>query len=287
MATKVILDAAYPPSPSQWVADMNAVGASGGLVYVWGPILNYSVAHVAAARNAGKIVIPVVVPGNDGPAWQNVMSRLNLFGFIAGPVLYDFELNSEPTNAWWQAQAASVRASGFLADRYGTSGELGRYTPEDEDWIASWLRSGVLQPIPSLQPGRVAWQFVNDVSINGSQYDVSVMDDAFMEGIDNLAQVTLDPHDAFVQEMRERINDIENILANGKRQGTSFDANGTPTYVDEPDWPNALNAAFAAISKPNVDASQVAAQLAANTAFIQAIATAVAHELGGALDKAQ
>lgn len=285
--THLLLDAAFPPNPQQWIADMNAVGADGGFVYVYGPLTNYTAAHVSTARDDGKIVLPIIVPGNAWPASFTLISALRSYGFADGPVIVDLETNSLPPDQGLVSFAAYASASGFQVDRYGNQSMLGKYTPEGEDWIADWIRTGQLNPLPTLPQGWHSWQFVNDVVINGSQYDASIVDDEFVGGIGSMAEVTLDPRDGFVQEIRERVNDIESILANGVRQSASFDANGVPTYASQPDWPDWLVATLGAINRPTVDASAVASALAGNTAFVQAIAVAVAHELGSALDKAQ
>lgn len=237
MTQNLIIDAAYPPSPAQWVDDMNAVGAAGGLVYVWGPILNYSVNHVVTARSNGKIVVPVVVPGNDGPTWDNVHNRLNLFGFTNGPALYDFELGSEPTNTWWQQHAQSAHAAGFVVDRYGTTSELGNYSPEDQDWIAQWIRTGVLDPLPTLQAGRVAWQFVNDIMINGRQYDASVIADSFIQGafmltpedIDAVASAVMNKLDTTA--IGQLVTDVAQETVNGTVVGPKGVATQLPAIL--------------------------------------------------------
>lgn len=231
---RLLLDAAYPPSPQQWIADMDAVGAAGGFVYVWGPITRYSQQHVVAARNARKIVVPIVVPGNTWPSTISIVQSLQSYGFTSGPVMVDLEAGSLPPNIGLVSFASAMMPLHYQVDRYGNISTLGAYAPEGQDWIADWIRTGVLDPLPTLPAGWQSWQFVNDININGSQYDASMVADTFVtEGTD----MALDPTDGIVQEFRERLNDIEQMLANGKRQGASFAADGTPTYIDVPQWP--------------------------------------------------
>lgn len=182
--THLALDAAYPPSPQQWVADMNAVGADGGFVYVYGPIVKYTLQHVTVARQSGKIVIPIIVPGNTWPTFGTLKSNLLRYGFQSGPVVVDLESSSLPPNAGLANFALYMQQNGYQLDRYGTQSVLGTYTPENEDWIADWIRTGQLGPLPTLPQGWQSWQFVNDVKINGSTYDASIVSDSFVTGSD-------------------------------------------------------------------------------------------------------
>lgn len=174
------LDAAYPPSPAQWVADMRSVGASVGFVYVVGGILRYSPLHVSVARQFGAVPVPIVVPGNMPPDYSAVLSSLRNYGFTAGAVVVDLEPGSEPSDSWVRGLATYLAQFGYVVDRYGTSSVLGRYAPENGDWVAQWQRRGVLNPIPQRPPGWLAWQFVDDITINGSVYDASVIDESFV-----------------------------------------------------------------------------------------------------------
>lgn len=186
MGTTLMLDAAYPPSPQQWIADMNAVNAGVGAIYIWSGFPNYSKAHVDAARAAGKFVLPIVVPGDIGPDPNTVLDVANQFGITSGPIAVDLETGSEPGNAWDQTFDSVARNRGFTPIEYGTPSQFGpwggQYTDSDSLWIATWIRTGIINPVPVLPPGRVAWQFVNDVTINNSQYDASVIDTSIFEG---------------------------------------------------------------------------------------------------------
>lgn len=177
MSTIVMLDAAYPPDAATLINDMESVGAEGAFVYVWGPIVKWTPLHVQALRRAGKQVAPIIVPGNLPNSIMQMMRECYLYGFIDGPVFFDFEWGSLPSNEWWLNARYSFNQGGFHADRYGTTNTLGKYSPGAEDWIASWLRAGKLDPIPTLPPTWNAWQFVDDVSINAHIYDVSVVND--------------------------------------------------------------------------------------------------------------
>jgi len=181
-----MLDAAFPPSPSQWIADMNAVNAKVGAIYIWGGFTNYSLAHVQAAIAAGKYVLPIVVPGNVGPYPHSVLTALFNYGITAGPVAIDIETGSLPSRAWDSNFDTFMRSNKFIPIEYGTQSRFGPwggpYTDNDELWIASWLRTGTLNPIPALPTGDVALQFVDDIVINGHTYDASVINESIFAG---------------------------------------------------------------------------------------------------------
>src|SRR5215467_4772333 len=99
MSTILLLDAAFPPSPDQWVRDMDMVGAQGGAIYVWGSFINYSKAHVDAARAAGKQVLPIIVPG-DSPPPPPLYAAAEPYGITSGPIVYDIESGSMPASSW-------------------------------------------------------------------------------------------------------------------------------------------------------------------------------------------
>jgi hypothetical protein len=182
MSQLVMFDAAYPPGPDQLVQDLDQVGAQACAVYVYGEAAgNWTVAHVQRLRSARKLVLPIVVPGNAPPAPAVTYAAARAKGIIGGPIVVDLERFSFPSAAWvlvWERWGPPT----WRPERYGTTAGLGPYPPATADWIASWLRTGVMNPEPLLPPGRVAWQFVNDVVINGHQYDVSVVDPAFLGG---------------------------------------------------------------------------------------------------------
>lgn len=177
---RIGLDAAFPPPPAQWVSDIRSVGGSVGFVYVVGGILNYTPDHVTVARQFGCIPVPIVVPGNVPPDYATVLSALRRYGFVAGAVVVDLEPGSEPADSWARGLAVYLAQFGYVVDRYGTSSVLGHYAPENADWIAQWQRRGVLYPIPALPVGWMAWQFVDDIVVNGHTYDASVIDEAFV-----------------------------------------------------------------------------------------------------------
>lgn len=224
MSEEIILDAAFPPTPALWVGDMNAVGASGGCVYVLGPFTNYTPAHVTLARASGKSVIPIVVPGDNPPSYGTVWAALLNYGFSSGPVVFDLERFSEPPDAWLTGARSFLGPLGYLVDRYGTVSELGKYSPENADWIASWLRQGILDPIPSLPAGRVAWQFVDDIVINGRTYDASVMDSSFLGGI---------MANGFTDDDRAMLSRLATDFFDGQQSTTPDGKSPVPT-----DWPN-------------------------------------------------
>jgi hypothetical protein len=189
----LMLDAAFPPDPAGLIADITTVSADGAFLYVWGPFVNGSPAHVRALQAAGLHVAPIVVPGNIPSTLGAMIGAVEAWGFQAGPVFFDFERGSDPGKPWFDAAQAFFSIHGYRAEPYGTLSVLGQYDPDDKDWVANWLRTGILDPIPQLPPDWEAWQFVNDIVINGHQYDASVVSAAIMAGqgeLDNMNQGT-------------------------------------------------------------------------------------------------
>lgn len=181
MSTIILLDAAFPPSPQQLLNDINSVGAGGCAIYTYGPYTHYTREHVDTLRNAGKSVLPIVVPGNSPGAPNDVLGTTRLYGISGGPIVLDLEPGSEPSAIWTGSFFQAATDQGYVPERYGTRGVLGLYPRADGDWIASWIRTGIMNPVPVLPQGWVAWQFVNDVVINGNTYDVSIVDSSFVQ----------------------------------------------------------------------------------------------------------
>lgn len=217
MTQLLMLDAAYPPLPDQLNADCDAVGAGGVFAYLWGPIVNWTPDHVTLMRAHGKIVIPIIVPGNFPGDPINMLHALPLWGFHDGPVMFDFETNSEPALVWWKWAQDTLAAGGYHAEPYGTTPILGIYDPTDDDWVAEWIRTGVLDPIPNLPPNWEAWQFVNDITINGHQYDASVINPDALGVFPDMTP----EQDAALTETQQRSADIWNLLTQG-RTGAQF-----------------------------------------------------------------
>lgn len=177
MSQRIMLDAAYPPSPLQWCADIRNVGGSAGAVYVYGPLTNYTKQHVAQAIASGIAVLPIVVPGTNPPDPKIVLSSVYLYGITGGPIAKDREAGSLYPAAWSAAFDSVARAAGFIPVDYANLNDAVQPAEADEQWQAEWLRTGTMNPVPTLPAGLAAWQFVNDVSVGGSQYDVSVVAD--------------------------------------------------------------------------------------------------------------
>lgn len=280
MATEIIVDAAFPPAPTLWVSDMDTIGASGGCVYVYGDFTNYTPAHIAAALRANKTLVPIVVPRSNPPSFATVWSALLSYGFHAGPVVFDLEQFSEPPDAWLKGARQFLAPLGYVCDRYGTSGELGKYSPEDGDWIANWLRRGVLNPIPTLPPGTVAWQFVDDVVINGNTYDVSVMDASFTNSVEATFLGTLSD-----DQQAELLNSVTFIADEIRAGSDPSDATGASFLATQL---KTLNEGVAALrSGGGVDVNALAAALANNGLFVKDLAVAVAQEIGNTLSGAK
>jgi hypothetical protein len=284
----LMLDAAFPPAPAELLQDLDQVGARAAAVYVWGGASRgWTPAHVSALRQGGKYALPVVVPGNAPPADVGpILDALLAFGFAAGPVATDYETGSEPPAAWTWQWDTQLGAHGYRYVDYGTRDELGRH-PAPGEWLASWLRTGVLAPLPVLPPGLLAWQFVDDVQLAHGLYDVSVVDDVELFGGDMTGPLS-DP--TAQQSLIDAVTRILTLLADGK-QATADPATGQlkPVPADWPNWlPDALVSGLAGLqahiqAPPAVDVGALAAALVAAPGFADAIAAAVTHRLGAAL----
>lgn len=180
----VILDALFPPAPDQLVSDCRAMGAQGcaGYAWRWGGIGTWTRAHVDALRAAGLLYVPIVVPG-DAPGDPGGM--LDACAALGGPepvVMLDTEPSSEPSAEWVAVFTGSAHARGWTVEDYGPRAVIASH-PADGEWLADWLRTGVLDPEPQLPPGYRAQQFVNDVTApSGAQYDASIVDPAIFGG---------------------------------------------------------------------------------------------------------
>lgn len=261
-------DALYPPDPEQLLADLQALGLDGCWVYVWRPggIGSWTAAHVAALRAAGRRVGGIIVPGDAPGAPGPMVAAAAALGLPAGcPLAEDTETTSEPPLAWSQALYAAIHAAGHRAIDYGLARDLARYDAGDDgDWLASWERTGVLKPVPELQPGQLAWQFVDDVrGPSGALYDVSVVDPALFGG------EMLDPNDPIVKNLLATLGDVAGVVAKLDQRvlgdiGDPAAPAGAPDVglgylsgrVDE------LLTAVGGLAKPQVDVQALAAELA-------------------------
>ena len=284
----LMLDAAFPPAPGQWVTDMHAVGAQIGAVYVWGPYVNYTRAHVDAARAAGLGVLPIIVPGNSPPppplyaaAWP--------YGITGGPLAYDIESGSLPGTFWVNQAVQDSNAAGWNAGVYA-QGSVRPLYPAGWWWLARWpYAPGVWQPVPTdLGASVTAWQFAHDVMINGSQYDISIVDPALFPALGG-SDMTPEEHQLLVGLDIEvganyAPNGIAGVLLNGTsvwQQATDVRLGALTAKVDT------LTAKVDALSTPVVDVPALAAALATHPLTAQlsdaerdAIASHVALRFG-------
>lgn len=174
------LDAAFPPNPDQWVADLRSVGAQVGFYYAWGPFVRYTPAHLQAAKQAGIQTMAIIVPGNVPGPVQPMLAVVSALGGSGDPIALDLESGSLPPPQWVLAAISAIRAAGHRAYRYGDQSVLQGYPTADADWVShlpgTYIRKGFYQPIPRVPSGYWAWQYAVDVPINNSMYDVSVVD---------------------------------------------------------------------------------------------------------------
>src|SRR5215472_14916232 len=175
----LLLDTLFPPASAQLVSDCRALGAAGCWAYVLrraasGANLgvgSWTPAQVDELHANGLLGPAIVVPGNIPPPAQDCIDALH--AMHCDPVMADdLEQFSLPP-LWFEDQLESADdAQGIVHIDYGTTSTLGIYDPGEANWVAEWLRTGVLNPIPALPSGRRAWQFVNDVPApSGVQYD--------------------------------------------------------------------------------------------------------------------
>lgn len=176
-------DAANPPGPAAWVADLQHFGCAVAFVYVWGPYENYTPEHVAAARAAGITVIPIVVPGDTPPPPPLYAAALP-YGISGGHLFYDVERFSMATPDWVRQGVAISTANGFQAGVYCTAANRAAY-PFGLWWRAGtgWTGGGFsgALPAPPLDlgdfGGAVAVQYDFEVQgPSGARYDLSRVD---------------------------------------------------------------------------------------------------------------
>lgn len=288
MATELLLDTLNPPAPDQLVRDCEAVGAAGCWVYIlrraadgtdvgvgrWTP------AHAGALRAAGKRAPGIVVPGNVPPPVQDVIAAARSMG--VDPVVGgDFETASEPPTTWEDELDQACAAAGIRELNYGPASVLGQYDPGEAGWLAEWIRTGVLQPLPALKTGWLAWQFVNDILVNGTTYDASVVDPSVFGG-----DMDADEHNALMN-IQGLVTSAWQFLERGYDDPPAGSPPGTPATHDSillgmsylRGEANAslsrIEQALAALKQPVADPAALATALTADPAFVEAIAKAV------------
>jgi hypothetical protein len=208
----------------------------------------------------------IVVPGTrNPPAPAQVLGQLSAFG--CDPVLADdLETSSTPPASWEDALDAAAAAAHVRSLSYGTSSVLGQYDAGEPGWVASWLRTGTLSPVPTLPAGWLAWQFVDDVSINGTAYDVSVVDPGLFAGED------MQPDE---REALFAIRASVDAQWDFEVQGTDTGHGSPGTVVSLLAQIPQIAAKLDALKQPPVDVVALAAALVADPTFVDAIAAAV------------
>lgn len=292
----LFLDALFPPAPSQLVADCKAVGAAGCFAYVFRPggIGNWTPAHVLALAESGLFSCPIIVPPVNGGDISTLIQAVKNFGFSGGPITLDLETPNLPPSGWEEQFDAAVAANGFIDFDYGNTTDLGKYQPDNDKWVAEWLRTGTLNPIPVLPSGWQGWQFVNDITINGSQYDASVIDTELFAGLTPSGNIGGIMDEAtFKQWVRDVLNEAigtgevswaGTVVATLAAIQSVFNQN-TDAETKLQAIQQAISDLSAKIQVPAVDVSALATNLAGNPALLNAIAAQVVKTLAADLAK--
>jgi hypothetical protein len=263
----IALDAAYPPSPAEWVQDLDWAGAESAFYYAVGPFARYTPAHLEAARAAGKRLCAIIVPGSAPTSIHLMLAVVAALGGAGDPVVFDLETGSLPPALWLGDAISAAREAGHPPRRYGDMGVLAGYPAADGDWVSHGpgpIRAGwsPADGVPVLRSGLLGWQFAVQVTINGHQYDVSVCDPSLFAG--GLPNMRLEKDDPIVQELQQFVADVEYAVVSGD-----------PAFS----YPKAealgiLRELKAAQAKP-VDVAALAAELVAQPGFVDAIGAAV------------
>jgi hypothetical protein len=165
-----MLDTAGPPSPAQWVADLNAANAQVGAVYPWGGGgVHYSDQHVAFARAAGKLILPIPVPGSSPPALATILAACAALGIVGGPISFDVAIGDNAFSDWPLLAA-------WITQELGPGWRGGPYCQQSvrpscpEGW---WFVAGGTKALPA---GASASQYGKFTGPSGVVYDISTID---------------------------------------------------------------------------------------------------------------
>jgi len=176
-------DCAYPPAPARWVADLQQMGCAVGFIYVYGPIVNYTPDHVAAAREAGIAVLPIIVPG-DAPPPPPLYAAAWPYGVHDGPIFYDIEDDSLPPASWVQQAAALAADAGWRPGVYCTASRRAAYSSglwwrAGTQWTGGGFAGALPAPAIDLSdfgtPAALQYDF-EVTGPSGAKYDLSAVD---------------------------------------------------------------------------------------------------------------
>jgi len=261
-----ILDVAYPSTPDQLVADLQAIGAHGCAGYVLDlalePPTTWTPAHAQALEQAGLIFLPIVTPGDLPPP------AAGCWGWWSGsgPIALDLEAGSTPAGAWVQAWCQAVRARGGSPGLYGGTAIQPAYGGLGFGW--RWLASWVTTHPTTLPAGYAAWQWTDQMWIHGRRYDASIFD----EGVFELA--TIDDVLTLANAINDRTGQIWNLLDWGTPVGGAVPQGWGPTQWAKIDQALALLSQIAKASVPG-DLTQLIQDVADLKAAIARIETAL------------
>lgn len=200
------------------------------------------------------------------PAYNTAQAEAAAFNSVVGLPLAadegmagDFENDPGaqpwPQNAysWGEEFLSLVGGPNYIPGFYGAPSFLQSHSLAglaDTWWM--WIADWAVQTPNTLGKKASLWQFTDCASIAGvsgcvdASYPLVPIDSLLAGRYTGGTDISLDPTDAIVQELRYGIARIVYLLANGQQTAATFDANGNVTYTPEPSWPNWIAAQFGA-----------------------------------------
>jgi hypothetical protein len=259
--TRTMYDAAYPPPDPH--LDVCAFYVGGDTPHVW------SDAEIGA--QSARWRLPIYACSNPGS--RNASSDaaeavrwLRAHSVPAGTaVALDYETSVD--GSYVTAFDAAIRAAGWTLLLYGSLSSVTRNPrPSAGYWTASW--TGAVH----LDGGAAATQWASDTQL-GKPYDLSEVTDTLVLWDTQAPR----PEDDMTPDQANQLQQISNaIFFGGTSTGDVPPGYPTNALVNKADFANkqleALTQAVAALKAPGaVDPAAVAAQLAANPDFVQAV----------------
>lgn len=259
------------------------------------------IAHYIAGNNARRRELPSVVQAVRQLGWPQMGISVPTIGFVNGaqdaeiasndyrmpagaiiwldiePTEFDSAPNAWPTEA--DRWCDGIRAGGYSPGIYGVdrtvaacsnhADRIWRAKPGECDPAAEGLDSAFFAGKRAIQCAQVTIAGLT-VDVSYSEFSIEVLDMATLEDILTSVQATqrevgyvTDQSDPNYGKITP--NGVADVALSGIR---------------------ALQQQIAALARPNIDVSALVTELTSNQQLIDAIASAVAHKVGAALDKA-